>query len=366
MHQGEGGKMVSGQLEVAGDRLRFSSGDLVVEIAVDGLNLRTGGHNDEQLFFEHSAQPGWILTTSDHAILTGLNGIADPILQARIRTVGRRRASLVSRLAIVGGSVVLMGMVIVAVLFSQKSRLARLAAKHVPQSVEEQFGDAVFQSVQQQTKIIEDARWSAQVAVVTARLLPAVTNSGYRFRFHVAESDQLNAFAIPGGHVVIYTGLLKAVKRPEELAGVLAHEMAHVTQRHSLRGLVETLGLSLIVQTIFGDASGLIAAASQGSEALLQQKFSRDTERDADDVGWEYLVVANIDPRGMIEFFRTMQAEMAGNPAAAAADGSFSFLSTHPATAERIARLEAKWRDLPRKEGFVQLLPSSASGLERP
>lgn len=355
MQQGAGGRMISGSLVVGVGKLRLDGAEVSVELPVDGLQLRAGGHNDEQLFFEHAAQPAWILTTSDHAILAPLAEVADSALQERIRAVTRRKSSSASRFVIATVVVLVLVAGSVALLFSQKSRLARMAAGHVPVSVEEQFGDAVFKSMGQGLKITTDARWTAQLEPVMARLIPAATNSGYQFRFHVAESDDLNAFAIPGGHMVVYTGLLKAVKRPEELAGVLAHEMAHVTQRHSLRNMIEALGLSLMVQTIFGDASGLVALASQGSETLLRQKFSRDTEREADDVGWELLVSANVDPRGMIDFFRTMQTELMRNAATAATDSGLSFLSTHPATAERIGHLEAKWKTLPNKTTFTAL-----------
>lgn len=366
MSQGNGGRMVSGSLAVSATKLRFDGAEISVELPIDGLQFRTGGHNDEQLFFEHPAQPSWVLTTSDHSILGPLAEIADSVLQGRIRSVSRRKSSAASRLLIAAVVLLLIAIGSVVLLFSQKSRLARVVAGHVPLSVEEQFGDAVFKSMGQGMKITTDPRWMAQLEPVMARLIPAATNSGYKFRFHVAESDDLNAFAIPGGHMVVYTGLLKAVKRPEELAGVLAHEMAHVTQRHSLRNMIEALGLSLMVQTLFGDASGLVAMASEGSETLLRQKFSRDTEREADDVGWELLVSANIDPRGMIDFFRTMQAGLAKNAATSAADGRLSFLSTHPATAERIGRLEARWKELPDKAGFIPLPPpQSAVSLEK-
>ena len=356
MHPTLGGRVASGNLSVCNDRLHFDGADVSVEFTLSGLQLRAGGYNDEQIFFEHTAQPGWIITSSDPAIFRELTRLADPVLHDQIRAVSRRKSSVASKFIAVTGVFIAVLAGLVVLLFSQKSRLARMAANRIPVTVETQFGDAVFESVQQQAKIVEDPQWTAQLNAVTARLLPAITNSGYKFQFHVAEAADLNAFAIPGGHVVVHTGLLKAVKRSEELAGVLAHEIAHVTQRHSLRNLIEALGLSLIVQLTFGDASGLVAAASQGSEALLRQKFSRDTEREADDVGWDALVSANIDPRGMIEFFRTMQAEIAKNPAAAAADGGLSFLSTHPATAERIERLQSKWNALPRKTGFTPLV----------
>jgi Zn-dependent protease with chaperone function len=360
IQQGTARRMVAGHVRLEEGRLKFAGADVTVEMPVNELQLRAGGQNDEQLFFEHSSQTTWVLTTSDHAILGPLTGMADPQLQERIRQAGRGKSVLASRfrLAVIVTIGVLVGSVLL--LFSQKGRIARLAARQVPVSVEAQFGDAVFQSVQRQTTIITDPRWTAQLAPVTSRLLLAATNSGYTFRFHVAEGDELNAFAIPGGHMVVYTGLLKAVQRPEELAGVLAHEMAHVMQRHTLRTIIETLGLSLMVQTLLGDASGLVALAGEGSRVLLNQRFSREVEREADDAGWELLLAANIDPRGMIEFFRTMQTELAKNPASAAADGKLSFLSTHPATSERIERLEARFKALPDKTGFVPLRAPTA------
>lgn len=345
MHPSLGARTPAGTLSLEGDRLRFTDAERVVEMPFQGLVLEAGGHNGEQLFFRHRSQPEWVLTTSDRNVLNALAGTGDTELEQKIRLARGKRASA-SRLWMTASVVILFIVALVALLFSQKSRLARMAADKVPASWEQQFGEAVFQSVRQQTKIIEDPQWTNQLFAVVAKLRAAVPDTGYTFHFHVAEAKDLNAFAIPGGHVVVHTGLLKAVKRPEELAGVLAHEIAHVTQRHSLRNMMEKAGLSLVIQTLVGDASELITLAASGSELLLNQKFSRDTEREADDVGWKTLIKANIDPRGMIDFFRTMQEELAKDPAGATMDGNLSLLSTHPATAERIERLEAKWKQL--------------------
>jgi len=108
-----------------------------------------------------------------------------------------------------------------------------------------------------------------------------------------------------------------------------------------LRKTIESLGLVLVLQSLFGDTSGILAMASQSSELLLQQKFSRDFEREADDVGWRYLVTAKIDPRGMIDFFRKLEKE-----AAKTGSAQLTLLATHPATAARIERLEGKFRAL--------------------
>ena len=345
MHPSLGAQTPAGTLSVEGDRIQFSDGERLVQMPLECLELEAGGHNGEQLFFRHRSQPGWILTTSDQNLLATLAGAADSELRARIGQARKQRASS-SRLWGAGLAILLVVFGLVAALYSQKSKLARIAADKVPASWEQQFGEAVFQSVRQQTKIIDDPQWTNQLFEVASKLRAAIPDTGYTFHFHVAEAKELNAFAIPGGHVVVHTGLLKAVKRPEELAGVLAHEIAHVTQRHSLRNIMEKAGLSLVIQTLVGDASELVTLAASGSELLLNQKFSRDTEREADDVGWDTLLKANIDPRGMIDFFQTMQEELAKNPAGATMEGKLSLLSTHPPTAERIERLEAKWKQL--------------------
>jgi beta-barrel assembly-enhancing protease len=350
---------LAGTLQVVGNDLEFKAGDVEVALPLSGLQLEAGGHNNEQLFFRHPSQPEWFISTGDHSIAATLGAHGSDLREQLSKAVKRKATS--SRLLVVTAIFVGTLALFVVLLFALKSTLAGFAANRLPLSWEAQFGDAVFESVKAQSKIVDDPKWSAQFEAVTTRLLRGLTNSEYTFKFHVVEAEDVNAFAIPGGHIVVHTGLLKAVDRPEQLAGVIAHEMAHVTERHSLRNLVESAGLALVVQTLFGDASALIAVASGGSEFLLRQKFSRDVEREADDVGWNYLLAANVDPRGAIEFFGKLQKEMEKNAAASAVDGRFNLVSTHPATPERIARLEAKWNALARTNGFEPIVQSLGS-----
>ncbi len=351
MHPSHGDRFVSGLVQLVGDRLAFAGGEVSFELPLAGLKVEAGGHNEEQLFFQNPIEPNWILTTSDLGLLRELLPVADPSLKAQIQASARKKPTL-ARFYALAATFALVIALLITLLFAMKSRLARMAVNHLPVSWEQQFGDTAYDSIVQSLKIIHDPQWSNQVYAVTSRLIPAVTNSPYSFRFHIAESKDLNAFAVPGGHVVVFTGLLKAVKRPEELAGVLAHEIAHITERHSMRKIVEAAGLVFVLQAIAGDTSGLLAVAKEGSELLLRQKFSRDFEREADDEGWKYLLAANIDPRGMIEFFQTMKKEMESNSALATADQSLNFLSTHPATHERIEHLEKKWQQVPNRSAF--------------
>ena len=351
IHPSRADQFISGTLQLSGDRLSFASPSLTFELPLDGLKLEAGGHNEEQLFLQHPAQPDWVITTSEPGLLRDLLAVADPALKAQIQRSARKKPTLAKFYALAAGFVLTIALLL-TLLFAMKSQLAKAVVNRLPATWEQQFGDAAYESISKDLKIIHDPKWSNQIYAVTSRLLPAVTNSAYKFRFYVVESKDLNAFAVPGGHVVVFTGLLNAVKRPEELAGVLAHEIAHVTERHSMRKIVEAAGLMIVVQAVVGDVSGLLAAAKEASEILLRQKFSRDFEREADDRGWQYLLAANIDPRGMIEFFQTMKKELASNPASAAADKTLSILNTHPATDERIERLEQKWQQVQNKSAF--------------
>jgi predicted Zn-dependent protease len=132
--------------------------------------------------------------------------------------------------------------------------------------------------------------------------------------------------AAPGGHVVVFTGLVHATESAEELAGVLAHEMQHVLLRHTLRAMVRGLGVRATLSVLLGGAGEL----GNVTGALIEQwgglRFSRSQESDADLAGVTLLQAAGIDPHGMVTFFEHL-AQRGGEPPA--------FLSTHPASAAR-------------------------------
>jgi predicted Zn-dependent protease len=151
---------------------------------------------------------------------------------------------------------------------------------------------------------------------------------------------------------------LLAADSPEEILGVMAHEISHVTKQHGTRGIIESLGLYGIVSFLFGDVSGLAAILVNNVPFLLSQKFSRDHESEADEQGFRYMEAAKLNPRGLITFFEKMRREeeklKEKLPGGEALD-ALSFLSTHPATPERMARLEKLLAKSPRKDAFAKV-----------
>jgi predicted Zn-dependent protease len=239
-------------------------------------------------------------------------------------------------------------------LFLAKDWILERITEQIPLKWEQSLGDSIYSRIEAEGKIVENSPWDSQVEAITKRLTNVVPGSGYVFRFHIMRDTNVNAFALPGGNVVILTGLLEQADSGEQVAGVLAHEIAHVTHRHSMRNLLQNAGLWVLIQSLFGDASGAAAVISQGSRYLLEQKFSRKFEREADEAGWDYLLAARIDPRGMIQFFEKLKALAGKN---GEMNGSLSLLSSHPATQERIDELKEKWDAAASHPSFMPLPP---------
>jgi predicted Zn-dependent protease len=172
----------------------------------------------------------------------------------------------------------------------------------------------------------------------------------YPYSFSVANYRDLNAFALPGGPVWVNRGVLQTARTESQVAGVLAHEIAHVAQRHAAQQISKGMianGLLGLLGAVLGNAGGA-RTAQTGAQVIAGgylMKFSRDDEREADRVGVEIVRRAGWDPRGLLEFMELLRAQAGRDP------GSVEvFLSTHPSPAERVRQLR------------VQLSPPKAGG----
>ncbi|MBN1309135.1 MAG: M48 family metalloprotease [Chitinispirillaceae bacterium] len=151
------------------------------------------------------------------------------------------------------------------------------------------------------------------------------------FTFTVIDNDSVvNAFAVPGGFVYIYTGLIKSARNEAEIAGVLAHEIGHITNRHGAKQMVKQYGIDLLLDVLVGDSSA-IRTVMDISSGLLFLNYSRENEFQADSCSVEYLVKTGYNPSGMKTFLEFL-ADMGGGTA----PKLLQFLSTHPPTDERI------------------------------
>lgn len=200
-----------------------------------------------------------------------------------------------------------------------------------PVSEEVKLGNKLSAELEKEVKLLDNQEVVAYVAGLGGKVLRAAKDkpAGIRFRFKVIKDDNtVNAFAMPGGHVYVYTGLLKAASNEAELLSVLCHEVAHVTQRHIAENLIAANGLETVLQLAIGKDPGLlqqIVGGVVGNGFML--KYSRDHEREADKVGIGYEIAAGYDPHGFITFFEKLKN---GLP------GILAILSSHPFAEERI------------------------------
>ena len=172
------------------------------------------------------------------------------------------------------------------------------------------------------------------------RILAAAGPHSFEYRFFVIEENQLNAFAVPGGSIYIFTGLIERAQSTDELAGVVGHEIVHVKGRHMGRSsgpdaisLLSLLSLALMARS----GSGAIAAGTVGQAvaATRQAAYSRQLELESDTLGTRYMAAAGYDPKGTVGFLKILDQERALNPIDVPA-----YILSHPITQERIANAE--------------------------
>jgi len=217
--------------------------------------------------------------------------------------------------------------------------LAGFTLISVPQEID--IGRQENAQVRKQIKQVRDARVTAYVTRLGRRLARVAPGAKYPYSFQVADAAEINAFSLPGGPVWINRGVLRAAGNESQVAGVLAHEIAHIAQRHAADQLTKTLltRWSLgVLGAMLGNAGG--AGTAQAAGAMVANgvflKFSRDDEREADRVGLQIMTKAGWDPRGMIELFEVLRREAKRDPGAVEV-----FFSTHPSPEDRIAQLRA-------------------------
>lgn len=172
----------------------------------------------------------------------------------------------------------------------------------------------------------------------------------FQYQIHIINDPMVNAMALPGGHLYFFKGLIEKSESPEEVLGVLAHEMAHVESRHSVRQLQKSIGMVFLSHLIFGSLFEGIEAL-EGAEIVadvvtgaLFLKHSREFESDADDEGLKRLEKAQIDPLGLAQFFQRLEAEAKQDSSSALGEGVKSlesWVSTHPSHSQRVKRIQA-------------------------
>ena len=231
------------------------------------------------------------------------------------------------RIALELGALVAGLALIVVVAFWLASALAGWLVRFIPASADVALGEAGFEQLAPPSSRCTDPGPQAYVDQIAGPLLAEIYDERFEFEIVVIDRPEVNAFALPGGFVAVHYGLLQAADTGEEVAGVLAHELHHVTERHGLVRVLRSAGGRVILGLVLG--WGDVGALAQYAGSLANLQYDRDQEREADEQGRDTLRRAGIDPAGLARFFERMQAQHG--------DAPIAFLSSHPGHSERIA-----------------------------
>ncbi|MCI3953114.1 MAG: peptidase Ste24p [Burkholderiales bacterium] len=221
---------------------------------------------------------------------------------------------------------------------------------------ERRLGEPIMREIRRDPTFYDDAEATDYINTLGERLVARSPDARQSFDFFLLQDGQINAFALPGGFIGVNSGLLLAAQSESEVASVLAHEIAHVTQRHIARMIagqkqsqlttLAALAVAILAARASSQAAEAAAAFGTASAIQTQLNFTREHEREADRVGAQILQDAGFDPRAMVTFFERLQRatrvyEVAGAP---------SYLRTHPLTFERIADVQNRVEELPYRQ----------------
>jgi len=234
----------------------------------------------------------------------------------RLFAPGRtRRGTLILGSALTGIAVASL-----AFLFVGLPLLSRPLAHTVPLDVERRMGEQTNQMVTWFTDECEAGEEARAALDSLGSRLYAVSGSPFEFRLRIVDAGFPNAFALPGGRILVTDELIDEMESPDELAGVLAHEAAHVAQRHVMAAQLREMGFGVLLELLIGGGSGAGQEIARTGATLESLRHTRGAESEADDYALQYLVAADMNPHGLADFFERMQTVLEGEAEAEAED----------------------------------------------
>jgi predicted Zn-dependent protease len=238
---------------------------------------------------------------------------------------------------------------------SELPDLGESARTSFSEAQEARLGREIMRQIRVSRDYLDDAEIREYLDAVGDRLVASSPSPHRHFEFFVVRDPTINAFALPGGYIGVHTGLISATRNESELAAVLAHEIAHVTQEHIARmvdaqktsGLASLAALAVAILAARSNSQVSQAAATLAGAMNVQSQldFSRDHEREADRVGLQTLAQAGYSPAGMVSFFERLQTQ-----GRLVESGAPAYLRTHPLTYQRIADMQNRVADMPYRQ----------------
>ncbi len=209
---------------------------------------------------------------------------------------------------------------------------------------ERKLGELLLETITTTNEKIKNEKINAVLDSIKARICRSKTIDCKKITIHLVRNSEINAFALPDNHMVIYTGLIEYAGNAEEVAGIMAHEIGHMEKKHVMKKLVKEIGLEMLFAMVGGDAGFEIAR--QTASVLSSSAFDRKHEKEADEFAVESLVKGNIDPQHLSNFFFRLSQKNAENE-------GLEWLSTHPDSKSRAAEIIRKKKDYHYQTDFI-------------
>ncbi len=321
---------VPARLQFIDQHLRVSlEGGAFEDVPVESLNVSVTGFNEDtlELAWEHAGHSHAVTIADGQAQRTLLDSAPTSIAKKLGRghaTVRWHRRKWNAVLGVLAGLALL-----VLVGWWQSEAITAWLANRVSMETEVSIGERALEQLEREHVLTQEGLAAQAVGDIGARL---TQGSRYKYRWYVSDEGEVNAYALPGGIIVVNAGMIEAAGSAEELAGVLAHEVQHVEHRHTLQQMIHTAGWAAVLAVVLGDVSAITGIVIH---QLGNLRNSRKLETQADVEGLKAMARAGIPLDGLPVLFRKLEKEqrrLGGE--------GIALLRSHPATEERIAELE--------------------------
>lgn len=303
------------------------------ELDLSNLEFKLGGFSHDRIIMINK-QTGESIVTKDQSILDDLKDTNAPIeilqqaqnVQVGIKTKPGQR--------MVSWGLALAGVVVCALLaYAVLDPVTFYIASHMPSSIEKELGKEVLEKYAQSHKLENTSGKARRVINLGNKLVENLKLKKYTFNFYVEPSKEINAFATPGGNIVVLTELIDTAN-DDELACILAHEIGHVVERHSLKSALRNAGLFVTLQVLTARSSQATADVLGGLIQVEGLRFDREQEKEADLTGVKLAWKSGFNPAALVDFMHKLEKQSAEHST------TLSMLSDHPMPADRAAYIQ--------------------------
>lgn len=325
-YDGQTSQPYQAQIEVFGNSLSIYYDEKKVVWAISDIDYSSFSGKDKTML-QYGTFPHQYLEYYNDSSLTKVLDTYLPKPKSGLEIVAKEYNAIVKG-ALIG--IAIFSAIAALIYFILLPSIASYVAGKIPVSTEIALGNKFYKSFignseidAEKTKLLNDF----------ARKIDFETK--YPLKFTIVKEKQVNAFALPGGNVVVFSGILEKLKSSEELAALLSHEVTHIKERHSLKGLARSLAGSLLISLTFGDAGSLGSILANQGDNIYQLGFSRGMEKEADLEGLQMMYHNHIDPRGMVYLMERLREEEQKQESK-----MLAYLNSHPITEERITYIK--------------------------